>query len=146
MNIVDKPLGTKLLTNPKTIGEKLKNRRLQLGLLQKDVAERIGVCEDSVTLWENNRNEPSVGYLPKIINFLGYEPFEIDTSTLGGQIKLYRYQNGLSQADLAKILEINESTVFQYENGRHIPSAKTLIKIRSAFKFPSSPSMHLLRV
>ncbi|HUZ57496.1 MAG TPA: helix-turn-helix domain-containing protein [Hanamia sp.] len=67
---VCKPLEGKLLTNPTTIGEKLKNRRLQLGLLQKDVANVIGVCEDSITLWENNRNEPSVVYYSKIIQLV----------------------------------------------------------------------------
>jgi DNA-binding XRE family transcriptional regulator len=134
MNSVDKPLGTKVLTNPKTIGEKLKNRRLRLGLLQKDVAQIIGVCEDSITLWENNRNEPQVNCYPKIIEFLGYEPFEVDTSTLGGQIKLYRYQNGLSQAEFAKILGVNESTVFHYENNRHQPNFKTIREIELLLK------------
>src|SRR5665647_3168855 len=78
---VGKPLGSKLLTNPTTIGEKLKNRRIELGLLQKDVANVIGVCEDSITFWENNRSIPSVMYYPKIIQFLGYVPFDVDSST-----------------------------------------------------------------
>jgi len=128
---VGKPLGGKLLTNPTTLGEKLKNRRIELGMLQKDVANVIGVCEDSITLWENNRNEPSIIYYPKIIQFLGYVPFEVDSSTLGGQIKLYRYQNGLSQEELALKLEVNESTVFHYENNKHKPSSKTLRKFKS---------------
>ena len=128
---VGKPLGSKLLTNPTTIGEKLKNRRIELGLLQKDVANVIGVCEDSITLWENNRNEPSIIYYPKIIQFLGYVPFDIDISTLGGQIKLYRYIHGLSQEELALKLNVNESTVFHYEKNKHKPSPKTLKKLKS---------------
>jgi transcriptional regulator with XRE-family HTH domain len=129
-NTVGKPLSN-LIINPTTIGEKLKNRRLELGLLQIDVANIIGVCEDSITGWENNRNEPSIMYYPKIIQFLGYVPFEVDDSTLGGQIKLYRYLHGLSQEELARILDINESTVFHYENNKHKPSPKTLRKIKS---------------
>ncbi|MEP7111217.1 MAG: helix-turn-helix transcriptional regulator [Ferruginibacter sp.] len=114
-----------------TIGEKLKNRRLELSLLQKDVANAIGVCEDSITYWENNRCEPTVKYYPNIIQFLGYVPFEVDTFTLGGQIKLYRYLNGLTQEELALKLDINESTVFQYEKNEHKPNAKTLRKLES---------------
>ena len=83
--------------NAVTIGEKLRNMRLQLRLLQKDVASEIGVTEDCITLWENNHSKPTVSYYPKIIQFLGYVPFEVDTSTLGGQIKLYRYLHGLSK-------------------------------------------------
>ena len=126
---VGKPLSN-LIINPTTIGEKLKNRRIELGLLQKDVANVIGVCEVSITLWENNRNEPSIIYCPKIIQFLGYVPFEVDTSTLGGQIKLYRYVHGLSQEELAIKLKVNESTIFHYEKNKHKPSSKTLKKIK----------------
>ena len=91
----------------------------------------MGACEDSITGWENNRNEPSVIYYLKIIQFLGYVPFEINTSTLGGQIKLYRHLHGLSQEELARKLEVNESTVFHYENNKHKPSPKTLRKFKS---------------
>jgi DNA-binding XRE family transcriptional regulator len=95
-------------------------------LLQIEVANIIGVCEDSITLWENNRNEPSIIYYPKIIQFLGYVPFEVDDSTLGGKIKLYRYLNGLSQEVLAIKLNIDQSTVYHYENNKHKPSPKKL--------------------
>lgn len=99
-------------------------------MLQKDLANFIGVCEDSITLWENNRNEPSIIYYPKIIQFLGYVPFDVDDSTLGGKIKLYRYLHGLSQTELALKLEVNESTVFHYENNKHKPLPKTLRKFK----------------
>ena len=121
MKTVGKPL-SKLVINPITIGEKLKNKRLELGLLQIDIVKIIGVCEDSITLWENDRNEPSIMYYPKIIQFLVYMPFDVDSSTLGGQIKLYQYLHGLSQEDLALKLEVNESTAFHYENNNHKPS------------------------
>ena len=113
------------------IGEKLKNRRIELGLLQIDVAKIVGVCEDSITGWENNRNEPQVTHYPKIIQFLGYVPFDVDRSTLGGQIKLYRYLNGLSQKKLALKLEINQSTILDYEKNTHGPSQIILAKLKS---------------
>jgi len=89
----------------------------------------IGVTEDCITLWENNRSKPYVKYCPKIIEFLGYVPFEVDSSTLGGRIKLYRYLCGLSQKDLAYALNIDESTVLQYEKNRHKPTGKTYKKL-----------------
>jgi len=120
-----------LILNPTTIGEKLRNKRLELRMLQKEVANIIGVSEDSITGWENNRNGPSIIYYPKIIQFLEYLPFDIDSSTLGGQIKLYRYLHGLSQEGLAHVLDVNELTVFHYENNKHKPSPKTLKKFKS---------------
>lgn len=122
-------MGNKYLQNPDTLGERVRNRRLQLDLLQKDVANIIGVTEDTITNWENNHSKPDIFYFPRIINFLGYMPFKIDTSTLAGKMKEYRYLNGLSQETLAKELGINESSVFYYEKGKHSPNAKTSKKL-----------------
>jgi len=54
----------------KTIGDHLRKRRLDLGLLQKDVAEIIGVTEVTISNWENNKNKPPSRYLKNIIDFL----------------------------------------------------------------------------
>ena len=119
----------KYVTNPTTLGEKLRNKRLELSLLQKDVAGIIGVSEDTITYWENERATPQVHLYPKVIEFLDYFPFEVDTSTLGGKIKKYRFLHGISQEGLAKKLGVNESSVFHYENGKHKPLLVTLKKM-----------------
>jgi DNA-binding XRE family transcriptional regulator len=129
MKTVGKPLGYKLISNPMTIGKKIKNRRLELGLFQKDVAKAIGVSDDSIRFWEKNRSVPQVCHYPKIIQFLGYIPFDVDISTFGGKIKLYRYCKGLTQEKLALKLNINESTVFSYENNKHKPTGETMRKL-----------------
>lgn len=90
----------------------------------------MGISEDTITLWENGRAMPQVHLYPKVIEFLGYFPFDIDTSTLGGKIKKYRLLNGVSQEELAKQLGVNESTVFHYENGKHKPLGNILVKLK----------------
>lgn len=100
-------------------------------MLQKDIATLIGVTEICITNWENNRSKPYVKYYPKIIQFLGYMPFEVDSSTLAGKIKLYRYMHGLSKEKLASILHIDESTVHHYEKNKQKPTAPTLRKLES---------------
>ena len=55
---------------PKTLGQKIRKRRMDLGLLQKDVARFVGVVIDTVTLWEKGRKEPSKRYLKRIEQFL----------------------------------------------------------------------------
>lgn len=134
---IRKPLGNRYIHNPKTLGQKLRNRRLEKGLLQKNVAELIGVTEDCLTLWENGHSKPSVGFYPKITEFLGYFPFEIDTSTLGGRIKRYRYLNGMSQEKLAEKLGVNESTVCDYENNQHKPLPGTFKKLQPLLDRPT---------
>lgn len=55
-----------------TIGDHIRAKRLDLGLLQKDVAKIIGVCEDTITYWEMNRTKPYKRFMPSIDTFLGY--------------------------------------------------------------------------
>ena len=98
-------------------------------MLQADVAKIFDVCEDSITGWENGRSVPQIQYYPKLIEFLGYNPFPVDTETLGGRIKKYRIEQGLSQEEFAKKIGVNESTVFSWEKGEHkpLPSKRKLL-------------------
>jgi len=45
-----------------------------LRLVQKDVAQQIGVSEATIYNWERNANSPQIHDLPEIIRFLGYNP------------------------------------------------------------------------
>ncbi|MEW6324773.1 MAG: helix-turn-helix transcriptional regulator [Nitrospirota bacterium] len=58
---------------PRTLGEHVRKRRLDLGLYQAQVAERIGVTKSTVYNWERGR-EPARQHQAKIIEFLGYWP------------------------------------------------------------------------
>jgi transcriptional regulator with XRE-family HTH domain len=108
-------LGKKYIDNPTTIGEKLRNRRLELGLLQRDVAKIIGVDECSIYLWEQGKGNPRVYYYPKIIGFLTYFPFQIDLSGLSGRIIYYRYINGLSPKEFGLLINVDASTIRAWE-------------------------------
>lgn len=68
----------------KTVGDRLRRRRLELGLLQREVAERLGVDEATVYNWEGNRTTPAQLQWPQIIAFLGYVPFPRDGSVSDG--------------------------------------------------------------
>ena len=59
-----------------TLGDHIRAKRLDLGLLQREVAGIIGVTTDTITNWEKNRNKPMNWHSLKINKFLGYSPFE----------------------------------------------------------------------
>jgi DNA-binding XRE family transcriptional regulator len=61
-------------TEPQTVGDHIRKQRLGLKMLQKDVAEQIGVDKTSVFNWEANTSRPEIRYMPAIIRFLGYNP------------------------------------------------------------------------
>ena len=102
--------------SPKTIGEHIKKKRIELNLFQRDVANILKVSECSITNWEKNRTSPKIQLYPDIIKFLGYFPMEVDTTTIGGQLKAYRYQNGLTQDQMAVIFNVDGSTICSWEN------------------------------
>ena len=56
------------------MGEHLRKRRLDLGLRQKDAAERLGASPKTYEYWEQGKYEPEFRFLPAIIAFLGYDP------------------------------------------------------------------------
>ena len=66
-----------------TLGDHLRKRRLDLGLLQKDVANKIGVNKATITNWELNHTFPEIRYIPAIIEFLGYWPYDTPVDNLG---------------------------------------------------------------
>jgi transcriptional regulator with XRE-family HTH domain len=99
-----------------TLGDHIRKRRLDLKLLQKEVAGRLGVDTTTVTNWEKNRCQPKLYLIPKIIRLLGYDPFaSIATATPGQRIKAFRRLHGLSQKKLAKQLGIDPTTLARWE-------------------------------
>lgn len=120
-----------------TLGDHLRKRRLDLGLLHKEVAERLGVTRDTVRNWERNRTAPVARLVPGIARFLGYLPWRVPES-FADRFALYRRSNGLTQRQLAARLRIDPTTVGRWESGRGLPSdrlkrrADLLIGIRPA--------------
>ena len=123
----------------KTLGDHLRKRRLDLKLLQSEVADRIGADETTVLNWEKNRATPSLPFLPRIIQFLGYLLHDPEPKTLGEAIAASRRLLGLRQKDLAAALSIDPSTLARWERGERQPSKQLLDKLTALLtSLPSS--------
>ncbi|MFA0672652.1 helix-turn-helix domain-containing protein [Vibrio splendidus] len=55
----------------------LKERRENLGLKQKDVAEYVGVTPQTYMKWENGKNEPKASHLKKLAQILNVSEMEL---------------------------------------------------------------------
>jgi transcriptional regulator with XRE-family HTH domain len=108
----------------KTIGDHLRKRRLDLILYQNDVANIIGVDTNSITNWEKNRNRPGLYLLPKVFEFLGYDPFPVLAMSFTEKLKEYRRKNGLSIRKFAQILGVDPTTLTRWERGNVEPKGK----------------------
>ena len=128
-----------------TIGDHLRKRRLDLGLLQKELAVRIGVTTCTIMYWETNRVAPALRFIPSIIEFLGYDPTgKINAQSLAEGLRAHRKRLGLSQKKLAALLGIDQSTLASWEKEKHRPTRKSLQRIdeflREADKLRGRPS------
>jgi len=107
-----------------TLGDHIRKRRLDLGLLQQEVAEQIDVAEATIVNWELNHTSPEIRYISRIIAFLGRDPCARPSDTLGQRLIAYRQKMGLSQKKLARQLGIDPATLGRWERGNGLPSPK----------------------
>jgi DNA-binding transcriptional regulator YiaG len=112
-----------------SVGDHLRQARLVRNIQIKDVITTLGISRETLRGWEGNQFEPHVSHYPAIVQFLGYNPFLFDTSTLSGKIKTYRYTYGLTQAQFGALLGTNSSVVWQWETALRPPIQKTVQRI-----------------
>jgi transcriptional regulator with XRE-family HTH domain len=115
---------------PSTLGEHLKKRRLDLGLFQIQVANRLGVSQHGYIGWELDRKKPEAQSVPPLINFLGYSPF-LAGGTLGQRLRCERRSRGLTQRRAAAALQLDEGTYLQYERDEWLPKGERLKRIEA---------------
>lgn len=54
-----------------TIGNKIKQLRLKIGLSQTQLAEKLGLSNQAVSKWETNFSQPDISLLPEIASIFG---------------------------------------------------------------------------
>jgi len=108
-------------TEPQTIGDHLRRRRLALKLLQREVAERLGVVEASIWSWEANTCELEIRYMPAIVVFLGYNPLPPPKGWAERLVQC-RTLMGLTQEESAKRIGVDQGTLARWERGEREPT------------------------
>jgi len=106
---------------PETVGDHIRLRRLKLKLLEKQIAERLGVHKATVHNWEANLTQPAFEYMPAVIEFLGYNPLP-PAKTWAGRLVRGRTLLGLSQGQMARQLGVDPSTLARWERGEREPT------------------------
>jgi len=98
-------------------------RRRERGLLQKDLAREWKLDPATVNYWERNRFAPAPRHIPRIVDFLGYAPYN-PRWTPGERIRAQQEALGFSRQRFAEVLGIHESTVRGWGWGWRKPSAR----------------------
>ncbi len=112
-----------------TIGDHIRKKRIDLGLFQRQVAEIIGVCEHTIHGWENG-TEPELVHIPKIIEFLGYVPFDPpDSDDPLERLRYYKMLNGLSYMRLGMLIGKHHEQLEDWLSGRIKPCKRNIQNI-----------------
>uniref|UniRef100_A0A6S6M2V8 HTH cro/C1-type domain-containing protein n=3 Tax=Citrifermentans bremense TaxID=60035 RepID=A0A6S6M2V8_9BACT len=101
---------------------------MDLGLLQREAANKIGVQKDSIYNWERGV-QPELRFMPKIIDFLGYVPFGCQDDILG-KLAYYKLISGLSYKELGAKVGIHYEQLQAWLTGRTKPNKKSFCRLK----------------
>lgn len=90
---------------------------------QRTLAAILGVRPETVANWELGRTRPLPRHAAALVRFLGYDSEPADGS-LAVRVRARRRVLGLSQAELAARLALDEGTIADIEHGRRRTSRR----------------------
>ena len=128
--------------------ERMKNIREDHDLSQKEMAKILNVNRSTYSLWELGINIIPVKYLSKFSDYFNYSIDYIlgltntkninlekgfNLNTLGKNLKAVRLKKGLSQENIADILNVSQACITRYEKGLIEISTSNLYKYSKEF-------------
>ena len=113
-----------------TLGDELRTERLNRGLTQLELAQKLGVNRNFIYECELNHRTNTIFALHKIYLFLRYIPvtLKIDETTLRGKLSAHRIKGGLTLKEIGNKTGLDKSTIGRFEKGL-ILKAECLKKI-----------------
>ena len=130
-----------------TFGQHLRDLRLQTGMKQSELAERMNLHMQTVSRWERGISEPDIAALGDLARALGVSlerlfgvPEEgegltgcFDVWKLGQTIGRLRNERNETQKDLAQQFGISADAVSRWERGLSAPTMEQLVYLAQHF-------------
>ena len=114
-------------------GNVLKNLREEKELSQKDIAKSLKIDNSLYAKYEKEYNIIPIQHLNSICNYFNVSmdyvigitrnntstgTHELNSKTIGNNLKSFRKKYGITQAELANFLNTTHSTISAYESGK----------------------------
>jgi DNA-binding XRE family transcriptional regulator len=112
--------------NDKSLGAELKRRRLALEWTQQAAAKHFGVIKDTYQNWEWSHITPDIKRRKKVVEFLGFNHWDEGYNSLANRVLLFRIENQLYRTELAKLIQVSDSTVERVEKNQSCISNEIL--------------------
>ncbi|ALU14495.1 HTH domain-containing protein [Eubacterium limosum] len=127
-------------------GSKIKELRKKHGLSQADLAKKLGTTTAAIGMWESGKRHPQRANLMKLAEIfnvstdylIGYigEPTPYSPSqkpNLGERLAELRKHFSVTQSQIATILEVDRSTIANYETSGITPPLDKLILLANFY-------------
>lgn len=136
----------------------LRKLRVQHGLTQQELADKLGITKAGVSAYEQDKITPSFTRIIELANMFGvttdylmgvgadsgFDDDQIESENsarlggrlmgIGKQIRKLREENGMTQGELASLLGLTGVVVSKYERDMMAPAYDTLIDMANLFK------------
>lgn len=120
---------------PRTLGEHLRRSRLQRNLTQKGAASLLGVDSGTVFNWEKGRTKPPVCAVPRLAQFLGYDPYA-QARTIPERMLAKRRAMGWSVRQAALQVGVDPTSWGDWERGKTILFRKHRVLVARLIGLP----------
>ena len=144
---------------PTTLGQHLKKKRFLAGIKQAEAALKLGISDRTLSLWETDRVYPAWEFQPRLIAYLGYDPFHDPALgrpkgnetpcvaflspaapvSIGQKIKRHRFKLKKTRRQLAEEFGISVKTLWGWETNRRQPSAHGQKLVAKFLQFERPP-------
>ncbi len=103
-----------------SLGRRIRTLRHARGLSQERAATELGVSPWTWMNWETDKHVPEVRYFASMIRILGGEPWP-PAATLAEKLLAERRRRGLTQAEAAAVMHVDQGSIWLWESGRRTP-------------------------
>lgn len=115
------------------LGAHLEASRKHANRRRLDLANQLGVSEETIRLWEKGRVQPSAQHLARLIAMLAIETADWplregsapELPPLAQQLWDEREGRGVTQAEAASVLGVPQTTYAGWETGRSTPGSQS---------------------
>ena len=131
--------------------EIIKNIREENDLVQKDVADILGIERSTYSSYEIGRDTIPLKHLNTLCNYFDisldyamglskvkkykYSKKDIDKAKIKIRLKEFRKENNLTQQEISNILNTSRSTWTGYESGNFLISTLLLYELSRRYKY-----------
>lgn len=130
------------------LGERIAELRKVCDMSQKELGEKLGVSASAIGMYEQGRREPNnammiameklfgvtVDYLLGVTDSTENEPESSVTRKFGNRLRDLRVSEGITQLQMAVILDTSKSNISKYEAGTVEPGMEKINEIARFFK------------